>query len=148
MKNTFNWKTKWFTVITSYSNTRELQILCDIGVGSNLVERPFSCTKHINNWFRNSMLIDLSNPYVSIHARKKMKSSLIGHCFMKYLHIFIYWDYDNDIWFLQNSNRLLVVLVVKLLFSLHCMNCETIWNLSCWWLFCTAWHFNHGFDLI
>ena len=98
-------------------NTRELQILCVVPVGSTVAEKSFFCIRYIDNWLRNSMLTDLLrdfaiiavhdhtilifkiviyNVYMSIYPRGMMVSSYFIDSFKIMIVIFH---------FLQNLNR-------------------------------------------
>ena len=92
---------------------------------------------------------DTCNAYMNIQPRGRLASSLsIGSWFIRCMYILIQRDYDIGMIFCKTLIRLLVVLVVELLFSCYCRNCEGICNLTCLWLSCTKWLFDHSFDLL
>ena len=59
------------TVAKFCMNTRELQILCVIPVGSTVAERSFSFTRPINSWLPNSILTNVLGDLAikAVHGR-------------------------------------------------------------------------------
>ena len=59
-------------------------MLCIFLVGSTMAKKSFSCIRQINNWLRNSMLMDLLG-YLAIIAPYMSQDSYFTNRYMQYL---------------------------------------------------------------